>query len=99
MATAAYKGRFDINERAREPRYVAIKQYVLPAISSGELKPGNRPPSEAELDQQFEVSRKTSCPTSRAHPHTDIIVRQHRVGSFKGTTPPTPHNFDQSKTT
>src|SRR3546814_7877014 len=80
MATAAYKGRFDINERAPEPRYVAIKQYVLHAISSGELKPGDRLQSEAELVQQFGVSRMTASRALRELQNAGIIVRLTGVG-------------------
>ncbi|HEY9553108.1 histidine utilization repressor [Allosphingosinicella sp.] len=87
MATAAYKGRFDINERAPEPRYVAIKQYVLHAISSGELKPGDRLQSEAELVQQFGVSRMTASRALRELQNAGIIVRLPGVGSFIAEPP------------
>src|SRR3546814_11518951 len=96
MATAAYKGRFDINERAPEPRYVAIKQYVLHAISSGELKPGDRLQSEAELVQQFGVSRMTASRALRELQNAVIVFRLSGVGSLIAEPPRTCHIIEIS---
>src|SRR3546814_3663460 len=67
--------------------YVAIKQYVLHAISSGELKPGDRLQSEAELVQQFGVSRMTASRALRELQNAGIIVRLPGVGSFIAEPP------------
>src|SRR3546814_8579105 len=87
MATAARAGRVDINERAPEPRYVAIKLYVLHAVSSGEVKPGDRLQSESELVQQFGVSRMTASRARRELQNAGIIVRLPGVGSFVAEPP------------
>ncbi|HYF95296.1 MAG TPA: GntR family transcriptional regulator [Symbiobacteriaceae bacterium] len=42
------------------PLYTQIKQHLEEEIRSGRLRPGERIPSEAELAQQFKVSRITS---------------------------------------
>lgn len=65
-----------------EPRYVAIKQFVLTGISNGQLKPGDRLPSEAELVEQFGVSRMTASRALRELQNDGIIVRLPGVGSF-----------------
>jgi DNA-binding LacI/PurR family transcriptional regulator len=42
-----------------QPKHRAITQHLLEAISSGKYKAGERLPSEAQLVQQFKVSRPT----------------------------------------
>ena len=69
-------------EDSPEPRYVAIKQFVVRGIASGELKPGDRLPSEAELVDQFKVSRMTASRALRELQNSGIIVRLPGVGSF-----------------
>lgn len=65
-----------------EPRYVAIKQFVLSGISSGELKAGDRLPSESELVEKFSVSRMTASRALRELQNSGIIIRLPGVGSF-----------------
>lgn len=45
--------------RANEPKYSQVKTEILARIQSGQLKPGDRLPSEAELMAEFGVSRHT----------------------------------------
>lgn len=65
-----------------EPRYAAIKHYVLDAISSGQLKPGDRLESESELRKHFGVSRMTAHRALRELQNAGIVVRMPGVGSF-----------------
>lgn len=83
--------RFDPRNGSPEPRYVAIKQYVQSGISSGELKPGDRLPSEAELVQQFSVSRMTASRALRELQNDGIIIRLPGVGSFIAEPVPKSH--------
>lgn len=65
-----------------EPRYVAIKQSIIERIEIGALKPGDRIPSEAELVEQFGVSRMTANRALRELQNAGIITRLAGVGSF-----------------
>jgi GntR family histidine utilization transcriptional repressor len=87
----ARNGRMDIHDSTPEPRYAAIKHYVLNAIHSGELKPGDRLESEAEMMQQFSVSRMTANRALRELQNAGIIVRLPGVGSFIAEPAPQGH--------
>ena len=43
----------------KTPKYEEIGNYLLQKIESGELQPGSKLPSDAELTVQFGVSRQT----------------------------------------
>ena len=64
------------------PRYAAIKQYVLDAIKSGALGPGDRLQSESELVAQFKVSRMTANRALRELQNEGLIHRMPGIGSF-----------------
>ena len=64
------------------PRYAAIKQSISDAVRDGRLKPGDRVPSEAELVDQFDVSRMTANRALRELQAAGVIVRRAGVGSF-----------------
>lgn len=64
------------------PRYAAIKQSIADAVRDGRLKPGARVASEAELVEQFGVSRMTANRALRELQAAGIIVRRAGVGSF-----------------
>lgn len=83
--------RLDLSDATPEPRYAAIKQYFLNAISRGELKPGDRLQSEAELVEQFKVSRMTASRALRELQNAGIIVRFAGVGSFIAEPSPQGH--------
>lgn len=74
--------RVTAREKTPEPRYAAIKQFVLSGIARGELKPGDRLPSEAELVEQFSVSRMTASRALRELQNSGVILRLPGVGSF-----------------
>lgn len=71
-----------MNDLSPEPRYAAIKHFVLNGISSGSLKAGDRLPSESELVEQFHVSRMTANRALRELQNAGVIVRLPGVGSF-----------------
>lgn len=84
-------GRLGLGDTSPEPRYAAIKQYVLNSISSGRLKPGDRLQSEAELVEQFSVSRMTASRALRELQNAGVIVRLPGVGSFIAEPAPQGH--------
>lgn len=75
-------GRYDLAQGSSAPRYLAIKQYIHRAIKNGELKPGDRVPSEAELVAQFEVSRMTANRALRELQVAGTVIRKAGIGSF-----------------
>lgn len=64
------------------PRYIAIKLSISDAVRHGRLKPGDRVPSEAELVEQFDVSRMTANRALRELQASGLVVRRAGVGSF-----------------
>lgn len=48
------------DERTSIPIYSRIRSHLLEAIERGQMKPGDRVPSERELTEQFSVSRMTA---------------------------------------
>lgn len=65
-----------------EPRYAAIKTYILDGISRGTLKPGDKVQSESELRRQFGVSRMTANRALRELQDAGVVIRMPGVGSF-----------------
>ena len=65
-----------------EPRYAAIKSYILDRINSGALKPGDRLESEAELVKLFGVSRMTAHRAIRELQDAGVVIRMPGLGSF-----------------
>jgi GntR family histidine utilization transcriptional repressor len=65
-----------------EPRYAAIKNYILAGISKGDLRPGDRIKSEAELTKYFGVSRMTAHRALRELQDAGVVVRMPGLGSF-----------------
>lgn len=74
-----------------EPRYAAIKKYLLDAVSAGELKPGDRVPSESELVAKFDVSRMTVNRALRELKAEGVLLRVAGVGSFVAEPRPQGH--------
>lgn len=64
------------------PRYAAIKRFLTDAIRQGSLKPGDRVPSEAELVEQFSVSRMTANRALRELQTAGVLLRRVGIGSF-----------------
>ncbi|HUC81734.1 MAG TPA: GntR family transcriptional regulator [Flavisolibacter sp.] len=56
-------------------------------IESGQLRPGERLPSEAELSKQLGVSRATLREALRLLEEEKIVIRRHGVGTFINSKP------------
>lgn len=62
--------------------YEQIKQHILRAIETGELKPNEQIPTEQSLREQFEVSRMTVNKAISELRDAGIITRIPGLGSF-----------------
>lgn len=73
------------------PRYREIKRFILDGVKSGQLKAGDRVPSEAELTVQFAVSRMTANRALRELTATGVLVRRAGSGTFIAHSKPIGH--------
>ena len=64
------------------PLYEQIYNYVIGEIQDGNLKPGDRVPSEKELSVQFHVSRITSKKALEKLTNDHVVERMRGKGSF-----------------
>ncbi len=64
------------------PVYAQIAQSLRHRITSGDLKPGDRLPSERSLSQCLGVTRRTLRQALQVLESEGLIVRRHGVGSF-----------------
>jgi len=64
------------------PLYVSIKNAILAQINNGEFEPGDRLPTEVELQDQFDVSRSTIRKALYEIELEDRIKRQRGVGTI-----------------
>ncbi len=67
------------------PLYYMIKSRLLEAIESGQLKPGDRVPSERELTSQFAVSRMTARQALTELESQGYLYRIQGKGTFVST--------------
>lgn len=67
------------------PLYYQIKARLLEAIESGQLKPGDRVPSERELTTQFGVSRMTARQALTELETQGYLYRLQGKGTFVST--------------
>jgi GntR family histidine utilization transcriptional repressor len=81
-STGARRSDPDESADRSPPRYAAIKQSICDAVRDGLLKPGDRVPSEAEIVQQFDVSRMTANRALRELQAAGVLVRRAGSGSF-----------------
>jgi len=70
---------------AMGPLYSQIKSHLLEAIESGQLRPGDRVPSERELTTQFAVSRMTARQALTELENMGRLVRIQGKGTFVAT--------------
>ena len=73
---------------APAPLYERVKKYITDRISSGELAPGARVPSENDLVKALSVSRMTANRALRELTRDGAIIRIQGVGSFVNETKP-----------
>ncbi len=64
------------------PRYIRIREHLRRLMDSGRLQPGDRIPTEAELCDQFGVSRMTVNKAVRDLVREGRLVRRARAGTF-----------------
>lgn len=76
------------------PRYREIKRFILDAVKSGRLKAGDRVPSEAELTDQFAVSRMTANRALRELTAAGVLVRRAGSGTFIASVKPIGHMIE-----
>ena len=81
-STASRRSESDGKDGSGRPRYAAIKQSISDDVRDVILKPGDRVESEAELVQQFDVSRMTANRALRELQAAGILVRRAGSGSF-----------------
>lgn len=67
------------------PLYYQIKTRLLEAIEGGQLKPGDRIPSERELTQRYGVSRMTARQALTELESQGYLVRVQGKGTFVST--------------
>lgn len=72
------------------PQYVKIQNYILSKINSGELREGDRIPSENEIAHMFSVSRITANTAIKELVTMGVIDRIKGKGSFVNSTMHTP---------
>lgn len=64
------------------PLYKQIQEYIKERIQTGELRPGDRIPSEKELAEQFHVSQITSKNAVIKLTDEGVLVRHQGKGTF-----------------
>lgn len=64
------------------PRYVDLRRTIESRILSGALKPGDRIPSEAELVEEYGLSRMTVNKALSALAAAGLVVRRRGSGSY-----------------
>lgn len=75
--------------RKMKPVYILIMDYIKGKILSGELKPGDKVPSENELAKRFEVSRLTARKALERLEYEGIVTRIQGLGTFVASFPNT----------
>lgn len=72
----------------RNYKYVAVKEYILNQIHSGELKPNDKLPNEADYSEHFQVSAITTRKALSELADEGYIVRIRKKGTFVAPFPP-----------
>lgn len=65
-----------------KPKYQILKDIIIKSIKNGELKVGDKLPSEIELQNKHHVSRHTVRVALDQLEHEGFIEKEHGVGSF-----------------
>lgn len=74
-------------ETSGQPRYLQVAGELKRGITDGSWPVGARLPTEAELCEQFEISRDTARAAVRVLGQAGLIVRRQRVGTVVIATP------------
>ncbi|MFZ5815150.1 MAG: GntR family transcriptional regulator [Bacillota bacterium] len=75
----------DLQKELPIPLYYQIKTRLLEQIESGQLKPGDRVPSERELTDRYGVSRMTARQALVELETQGVLVREQGKGTFVAT--------------
>ncbi|MFC5863028.1 GntR family transcriptional regulator [Acidicapsa dinghuensis] len=67
--------------RKRTPKHQVVFEYLHGRITSGEFKPGDRLPSEAELCKMFDASRITAAKAVLELQRLDLVTRRPGAGT------------------
>ena len=67
---------------AATARYLQVKQYILKQITAGQLRAGERVPSENELVRELDVARMTATRALRELASDGVLLRVAGVGTF-----------------
>lgn len=65
-----------------KPQYQVILDYFLDKLNTGELKPGDRIPTDSELVKQFNVSRITVTRAMQELEYRGALLRAKKRGSY-----------------
>ena len=76
------RGRLARFARPGVPKYVAMRDAVVSAVTDGELPAGTRLPTETEWSEQLPLSLGTIQRALRLLVEDGVIVRRHGLGSF-----------------
>lgn len=71
-----------------EPRYQQIQRALRQRIESGQLRPGDRVPSENQLGDEFSVSRMTARRALHELADSGLLLRAQGLGTFVADTRP-----------
>ncbi len=71
-----------VRRMSRTPRYVEIREYLRKLLDEGSLQPGDRIPTEAQLCEQFGVSRMTVNKAVRDLVREGRLLRRARAGTM-----------------
>lgn len=71
-----------INLDNRVAYYLQLKEYLQKQVDSGEYKPGDMLPSEADLCKQFKVSRTVVRQALKELEHEGIVYKRRGKGTF-----------------
>jgi GntR family transcriptional regulator len=72
----------DIDKNSFVPIYYQLQELLVGKIESGELKPGDKLPSENELVDQYDISRNTAQKAIRALVNWGLAQRVQGKGTF-----------------
>lgn len=73
---------YDVSEEDETPLYSQLILIIKRCIFSGELKPGDRMPSESELCSRYGISRSTARQAFGALEKEGFVYRRRGLGSF-----------------
>lgn len=72
----------EIDKDTPVPLYYQISQQIRDQIEAGELKPGDRLPTEKELQEEFEVSRATVRRAISDLVYAGLLERRRAIGTI-----------------